>query len=222
MLFLCSVVLKNLCSYFSNTFVLAASQVAQVVRICLPIQETQEVQLQTLGWEGPLEEEMALQHSCLENSIGRGVWRAIVPGAPKSSHDWALQPKAAKLFLKWSSCGKTLYLKIKERTKDIEPLKIGGEAQWYKLTLLPKPPLVHLCRIHGSASQSWMTPLFVITYLWSQIINIFIILKIILNIIIFNAFQFFSRGSVGHLEIFSDILILIKYLLVNWFQFCPS
>ena len=58
MLFLCSVVLKNLCSYFSNTLALAASQVAQVVRICLAIQETREAQAQTLGWEGPLEVEM--------------------------------------------------------------------------------------------------------------------------------------------------------------------
>ena len=36
------------------------------------------------GWEDSLEEEMAIQSSCLENSIGRGAWQATVHGAAKS------------------------------------------------------------------------------------------------------------------------------------------
>ena len=39
-----------------------------------------------LGWEDPLEEEMAtsLQYSCLENSMDRGAWQATVYGVAKS------------------------------------------------------------------------------------------------------------------------------------------
>ena len=38
------------------------------------------MQIQFLGWEDPLEEEMAnpLQYSCLTNSMDRGAWRATV------------------------------------------------------------------------------------------------------------------------------------------------
>ena len=36
-----------------------ASQVAQWQRICLPMQEMQETQVQSLGQEDPLEEEMS-------------------------------------------------------------------------------------------------------------------------------------------------------------------
>ena len=31
-----------------------------------------------------------LQYSCLENSMGRGAWRAAVPGVSRSRTDWAL------------------------------------------------------------------------------------------------------------------------------------
>ena len=49
------------------------------------MQEMQEMQVRSLGWEDPLEEEMAthsLQYSCLEHSMGRGARWA--PGAAKS------------------------------------------------------------------------------------------------------------------------------------------
>ena len=38
--------------------------------------EMKETWVQYLGWEGPLEQEMAtpLQYSCLENPIDRGAW----------------------------------------------------------------------------------------------------------------------------------------------------
>ena len=42
-----------------------ASQVAQWWRICLPIKETQEVWVQSLGGKDPLEEEMATHSSIL-------------------------------------------------------------------------------------------------------------------------------------------------------------
>ena len=42
--------------------------------------------VQSLGWENPLEKgaDYPLQYSCLENSMGRGVWWATVHGVTKS------------------------------------------------------------------------------------------------------------------------------------------
>ena len=48
-----------------------ASQVAQWQRICLPIQEMQQTQVQSLGQEGPLEWEMATHSSFLAWKIPR-------------------------------------------------------------------------------------------------------------------------------------------------------
>ena len=49
------------------------SLMAQTVK-CLPT--VQETQVQSLGWEDPLEKEMVipLQYSCLENTMDRGAW----------------------------------------------------------------------------------------------------------------------------------------------------
>ena len=46
----------------------------------------QETGVQSLGQEDPLEKGMLtqLQHSCLENSMDRGVWWATVHGVAKS------------------------------------------------------------------------------------------------------------------------------------------
>ena len=47
----------------------------------------QETQVQSPGQEDALENRMAshsLQYSCLENSMDRGAWRAIVLGVAKS------------------------------------------------------------------------------------------------------------------------------------------
>ena len=46
----------------------------------------QETQVQPLGWEDPLEKEMATHSSisCLENPMDRGAWRAAVLGVTKS------------------------------------------------------------------------------------------------------------------------------------------
>ena len=45
----------------------------------------QEIQVQSLGWEDPLEENgNPLQFSCLENSMDGGAWWATVYGIAKS------------------------------------------------------------------------------------------------------------------------------------------
>ena len=48
----------------------------------------QEIQVQSLGGEDPLEKEMdgnPLQYSCLGNLVDRGAWQATVPGITKES-----------------------------------------------------------------------------------------------------------------------------------------
>ena len=49
------------------------------------MQEMQEMQVQSLGWEDALEKEMASHSSitCMENYMDGGVWRATVHGVAK-------------------------------------------------------------------------------------------------------------------------------------------
>ena len=56
---------------------------AQLVKNLSVMQETL---VQSLGWEGPLEKEMATHSSFLAWRIptDRGAWRATVPGVTKS------------------------------------------------------------------------------------------------------------------------------------------
>ena len=56
---------------------------AQWSRICPPVQETR---VQSLGWEDPLEEEIATHFSILglENSMDRGAWWATAHGIAES------------------------------------------------------------------------------------------------------------------------------------------
>ena len=44
----------------------------------------QETQVRFLGREDPLEEGMATQYSCLENSMDRGAWGTAIHGVTKS------------------------------------------------------------------------------------------------------------------------------------------
>ena len=44
----------------------------------------QETRVQSLGWEDPLEKDMATQYSYLENSMDRGAWWAIAHGVASS------------------------------------------------------------------------------------------------------------------------------------------
>ena len=65
---------------FSN-----ASLVAQSVKNMPAMQETW---VRSLGWEDPLEKEMATHSiSCLENPMDRGAWRAIVQRLARVGHD---------------------------------------------------------------------------------------------------------------------------------------
>ena len=49
------------------------------------MQQALEMQIQSLGWEDPLEKEMASHSSILVgNSMDRGAWGATVYGAAKS------------------------------------------------------------------------------------------------------------------------------------------
>ena len=66
------------------------------------MQETQEVQVPSLGQENPLEEKNGnpLQYSCLGNPIGREAWRATVHGVTKS---WMLLSTQARIHYKMIS-----------------------------------------------------------------------------------------------------------------------
>ena len=50
------------------------------------VQEPQEIGVQSLGWEDPLEKGGGnpIQYSCLENSMDRGTWQATVHRVTKS------------------------------------------------------------------------------------------------------------------------------------------
>ena len=53
----------------------------------------QETWVRFLGWEDPLEKEMAHQYSCLENPLDRGAWHATVHGVAKVGHELATKPR---------------------------------------------------------------------------------------------------------------------------------
>ena len=53
----------------------------------MPEIQKMQVQVPSLGQEGPLQEEMVthpLQYSCLENPINKGAWWATVHGVAES------------------------------------------------------------------------------------------------------------------------------------------
>ena len=59
---------------------------ARCVKNPLAMQETQEMWIQSLGWEDPLEKnDNSLQCSCLENHMDRGVLWATVHAVSKES-----------------------------------------------------------------------------------------------------------------------------------------
>ena len=47
----------------------------------------QETWVQFLGWEDPLEKEMATHSSILENPMDRGAWWATVHGVARVRHN---------------------------------------------------------------------------------------------------------------------------------------
>ena len=64
--------LEDLTLFFFNILHFKAFLVAQMVKNLPAVQETQ---VRSLGWEDPLEKEMAtpLQYPCLENLMDRGA-----------------------------------------------------------------------------------------------------------------------------------------------------
>ena len=62
------------------------SQIVLMIRIHLLMQETQQMWVQSLGLEDPPGggNSNPLQYFCLENSMDRGAWQAIVHGIAKS------------------------------------------------------------------------------------------------------------------------------------------
>ena len=56
------------------------------------MQEIQEMQVQSLGWEDPLEKEMATYSSILNlgKPMDRGAWQATIHGLQRVGHDWGL------------------------------------------------------------------------------------------------------------------------------------
>ena len=57
----------------------------------------QEMRVQSLGWEDPLEKEMAspLHYSCLGNLMIRGAWQATVHGVARVGHNLATKTTKA-------------------------------------------------------------------------------------------------------------------------------
>ena len=55
------------------------------------------MQVRSLGWEDPLEKEMATHSSILAWKMPRveGAWQATVPGVTRAGHDLASEPKPA-------------------------------------------------------------------------------------------------------------------------------
>ena len=76
-----------------NRLTLLSQGLVQLVRlprwlggkVCLPVQETQESWVRSLGQGEPLEEEIGnpLQYSCLENPMDGGAGWAVVHGVTK-------------------------------------------------------------------------------------------------------------------------------------------
>ena len=71
-----------------------------------PVQETQEMQVKSLGWEDPLEEEMATQYSILawknpwteEHARLQSMWSQRVGHDWATEHAHALSEKKFKIF----------------------------------------------------------------------------------------------------------------------------
>ena len=63
-----------------------ASQIVQCVKNSPAIQKTLETQVPSLGWEDPLEEEMASHSSILawKSPMDRGAWQATVQRVAES------------------------------------------------------------------------------------------------------------------------------------------
>ena len=117
-------------------------KVELVVKTHLPMQDTYETHVWSLGWEDPGERNgNPLQYSCLENPLDRGAWQAIIHRAAKS---W--------MQLKWLSSQHLIINvfhatstiisvgRINERLTDGENFRSNGrgEARIHKMKTWPK------------------------------------------------------------------------------------
>ena len=71
----------NNCIFMVDSFDIWASLVAQMVKSLPAMWETW---VRSLGWEDPAEKEIPHWYPCLENSIDRGAWQAMVHGVTKT------------------------------------------------------------------------------------------------------------------------------------------
>ena len=118
------------------------------------MQEPQERQVQSLGWKDPLEEEMAAHssHSCLENPMDRGAWRATVHGVTNS------QTQRKQLTRTHAQSLSLIQFFVTPRTPARQaPLSMGFSRQkcWSGLPFPPpgdqgsNPCLLHLLALAG-------------------------------------------------------------------------
>ena len=108
-----------------------ASQVALMVKHPPTIQEIEEMRVQSLGWEDPLEKGIAVHFSiCLENSMDRGAWQATFHRVKKSQ----TRPE-------WLSTNACLSRGVPIST----PLK-AGLSLWLILTLAPSEFWTYILR----------------------------------------------------------------------------
>ena len=116
-----------------------AFQVGQWSRICLPMQEIQEMGTTSLGQEDPVEEEMASRSSIpgLENSTDRATWRATVHGVAKSQ-PWLHAHTHTRTEKIWRVA---VYLKepggppgpVKERQVQPVPDRVSPPGGWRRI-----------------------------------------------------------------------------------------
>ena len=66
------------------------------------MQETQEMQIQSLGWKDSLEEENGnlLQYSCLENPMDREAGGLQSTGSQRVRHDWVTEHACIAVIIK--------------------------------------------------------------------------------------------------------------------------
>ena len=78
-----------------------SSSMAQQVKNPPAFQETQEMRVQPLGWEDPLEKEMATPSGILawKNRMNKGAWKATVHGIAESQTLLSNQVQHSTVFV---------------------------------------------------------------------------------------------------------------------------
>ena len=92
--------MKNKTLFFSHAILILNIEQLLYYASQVPVQETQETQVQSLGWEDPLKKDHRevgrssgegngnpLRYFCLENPMDRGTWWATVRGVVRVGHD---------------------------------------------------------------------------------------------------------------------------------------